>query len=1243
MLLRLVLRPLLVLLTLGMLVVALFQVTGRITFVLLDDLELAVNQVLSTRGIRVSGLSGDWRMLNPIVRATRVDLPAGHLSGLVLEVDMVDTVLHGRLLARRLRVEDAHLTLRKAPGEPWRLAGAGEPGGFDVLPFLADSGQLEIAGVLRLERSGQPAAEVDLSYLGINRGGEQRHAVRLANHPEDCVDVCRLDLDLQAEEGLWPLYPGRMRVTASGRGFLLPRALLGVSPLRIAELDMGWQRQRGESGGTLNVVAEQFDLPGDVVLATRLRGAVRGSGDEHQGAITGWEVRQGDDVWVLPEVVVSADRSGVSAWMPELDLARAGQFLGQALAGIGPAERWLRALNVRGLAHNVRAFYDVEYGIGYSATLDDLALDGFKGVPDVTHASGELLGYGRGLQINVNAQDMTLAFPEVFTGRWQLAYAQGAVQAWFGRDYFGIRGINLRADAFGSRAAGGFAITRPPDREGQRLLLLVNAPRIGVDQAKEFIPYKLPEGLRDWLTRAPRGGTLQDARLAFQGQFQEEPGELGRRVELEARVRDGNVRYHDDWPAVTELDAHLAVAGSLVEVDVNAGRSGGAALGGSRVRLVDNGATADISLDADTQGADALTFVRTTPLADWLAFIEPDWDSRGALRLSGELRVPLGNSDTELAVRLRADLGGMDLDMPGYRMTFSGLTGNFRYRYPYELDASNVRGVLFDEPVTLGARSDRRRVHLYVDGQARPADLWRLIDMTDPGLADGDFDYRADLAIAVREGDVTDLAVTSSLEGLALTLPAGYGKDAPSAEPVEVSLEFHPEHKTVRFHYRDAGGWVDVQDVPLRGAVEFGAGGGSAPFMLAPGSEAGTVPGDGELVLSGRLAGFDLDDVLPQSGSGARLPLTVRLDDLEVGEISVGDFAVNRATLAGQVSNDGFDLAVESDEITGTLALADDAPLEVSLSRVSVPVNAGAGDPLQPALIGELPAANVWVERLLLGDEDFGSWRAQLRPEGGNLRIGELEALVKGVAVAARDLVWRGDSNETHFAGTLTVGNLADVLPQWDYAPSVETDSASLDGAFTWPGSPAAVDLLTLTGEATAQAREGRFLEVESDALRIFSLLNFTAIAKRMSLNFGDVFGRGVSFDDLDTRFALDNGALTFVEPLSVEGTGSSFRITGAVDLKEKRLDNEMMVTLPVSRSLPWYAAYVALANPLAGIAVLAGERVLRKPLEQFSSAKYRISGTLDEPEVKFVSVFDVTTPETEQPSPSSESQGTHE
>jgi uncharacterized protein YhdP len=182
-----------------------------------------------------------------------------------------------------------------------------------------------------------------------------------------------------------------------------------------------------------------------------------------------------------------------------------------------------------------------------------------------------------------------------------------------------------------------------------------------------------------------------------------------------------------------------------------------------------------------------------------------------------------------------------------------------------------------------------------------------------------------------------------------------------------------------------------------------------------------------------------------------------------------------------------------------------------------------------------------------------------------------------------------------------------------------------MQGSLSWQGSPAVVDLELLVGQASFTAENGRFLEVTSgaDAMRIFSLVNFSTIAKRLNFDFSDVVGEGVSFDTLTAAAQFDAGTMSFTEPMVVKGSGSRFKIAGQVDLVEGILDNEMIVTLPVTKSLPWYAAYIALANPLAGLGVLVGERVLRKPLEQFSSAKYEITGTLDEPDVKFVGVWD--------------------
>jgi uncharacterized protein YhdP len=231
------------------------------------------------------------------------------------------------------------------------------------------------------------------------------------------------------------------------------------------------------------------------------------------------------------------------------------------------------------------------------------------------------------------------------------------------------------------------------------------------------------------------------------------------------------------------------------------------------------------------------------------------------------------------------------------------------------------------------------------------------------------------------------------------------------------------------------------------------------------------------------------------------------------------------------------------------------------------------------------------------------------------------------VKISADRLFWDGEKDRSYFQGILSAADLAAVLPQWGYAASVSTERAVMTADLNWLGSPAAVDLTRLIGTAAFEAENGRFLEVTqgADAMKIFSLVNFSTIAKRLNFDFSDVVGEGVSFDSMTATTEFNEGTMQFLEPMAVNGSGSSFRIGGTVGLVDGNLDNEMIVTLPVTKGLPWYAAYIALANPLAGLGVLVGERVLRKPLEQFSSAKYEIGGTLEEPELKFVGVWDTT------------------
>ena len=161
-------------------------------------------------------------------------------------------------------------------------------------------------------------------------------------------------------------------------------------------------------------------------------------------------------------------------------------------------------------------------------------------------------------------------------------------------------------------------------------------------------------------------------------------------------------------------------------------------------------------------------------------------------------------------------------------------------------------------------------------------------------------------------------------------------------------------------------------------------------------------------------------------------------------------------------------------------------------------------------------------------------------------------------------------------------------------------------------------------GELTTSISNGRFLDVDQGggAVKLIGLFNYSAIFERMQLNFSDLLGKGMSLNRVYARTMLNRGLLKFVDPMIVEGNSSLIRLTGNVNLNNGILDNEMIVTLPLDKSLPWYAAYVALANPAAGVGVLLARRIFDDQIESLSSGRYSIRGTLSDPVVEFETVF---------------------
>lgn len=152
---------------------------------------------------------------------------------------------------------------------------------------------------------------------------------------------------------------------------------------------------------------------------------------------------------------------------------------------------------------------------------------------------------------------------------------------------------------------------------------------------------------------------------------------------------------------------------------------------------------------------------------------------------------------------------------------------------------------------------------------------------------------------------------------------------------------------------------------------------------------------------------------------------------------------------------------------------------------------------------------------------------------------------------------------------------------------------------------------------------KGSVLQVDPGAGRMFGLLSFSALPRRLSGDFADVSDQGFAFDAITGDFDLRRGVARTLN-LVMEGPAARVEIAGEVNLREQTYDQDMVIVPRVSNTLP--VAGVVAGGLGLGAALLLVQQLLGEPLNQIVRQRFRVTGPWADP---------VVTPVLPPPSPS--------
>ena len=1162
---------------------------------------LSLTLVIDDEGVRIRGLSGGDRKFNadPILDS----IP--HLN--VIELNDIDIGLLGR---------DYQLQMVSRRDQPWVIAGSG------------DRKQLSLPLYLERELEDGSLRENSLSLTGYYQGDMRQSdfsadlyleasGIELVNYLPRIDVLNKRVSSATLDTEIW------LKIT--------PDEVDAAGHLVLSDVGM-----TGEEG--------ELELISEVSTLFRYQGDSFSEGQLH---IPRLSISQNDYRLELDHISlatsVSAGSRSFAGEVPHIDVTElvdllhfAGEKslvptrLGEALYAVGP----------RGSLRDVSFSLNLVDGIPELAgKLDGFAMDAYLGVPAIDHLNGFIYLQPERGYLDIDNDAFVMNFANMFSEPWPFDSGRGRLAYELADGQFRVTSglIELKTD--GLEAYGKLMLNLPGDRELQTWGLTVGIENGELLTAARYLPNTLSDGLRTWFDDAVHGGTAVEAGLIFHGALFRGAPKLRKSHDLYFKVDESRLSYQPEWPVIENVTGTVHIDNYLVRADDVVGQVYDTGITAASVKVPMNaaGRANTVLIDAAGEGPfpDVIRALNETPLAETTANVAAQWQSEGAMQAGIKLDIPVGDrTGEEVSADVDVSFTGSTLVMPEFDLTVEEIDGSARYSTSAGLSSDGFTGVMFDQPIsgTISTKlqGEGGEIEVGVGGTISADALYEWADQVLLSRLDGDIGYET--VVHVPYGGKRDAAyviATSDLRGATMDLPFPLDKADPDTTRQFVYSQY----------FQDRGYRVDLTlDDTIKASLKIEDGialGGRVHFGSDPN---GTVAYD-QIRMTGHLEHLNYEAWMQATDALGELT-DVTLEDeiaehvesavLSIDELMLYSLPLEAAQVRVTRGDKAWLAGIVNEMMEGDVRVHDDGqlPIDIRLRHLSFEEDEGDADPLAEVSPLEIGDVDFMTEKLIIGEKDYGSWSFNFRTSGEVARFENLQANVAGLVVLPGSVLEWERSDEGHitrYAGDVKVDDLAHALETFGLASSIEGRGLKLAADVSWQGSPAMVDVARVGGNVTIHEGKGRFVQAETGgALKLLGIFDFASLARRFRLDFSDVVNKGFEFSDISGVTSFNEGVVGVTDPIVIEGSSGRFTVGGSIDLNTGMLDNEMIVTLPVGRTLPWYAAYSAIATgPLAGAGVMIAQKVFESQIDQMSSAKYRITGSIDEPDIEFIAIFD--------------------
>ncbi|WP_218509582.1 YhdP family protein [Variovorax sp. dw_308] len=500
--------------------------------------------------------------------------------------------------------------------------------------------------------------------------------------------------------------------------------------------------------------------------------------------------------------------------------------------------------------------------------------------------------------------------------------------------------------------------------------------------------------------------------------------------------------------------------------------------------------------------------------------------------------------------------------------------------------------------------------------------------------------------LSVRDG-VAEFSLASSLQGLALDLPAPLAKPAADALPLRLEKKLLPRASataaardelqldlgrlaSIRYQRDISGNEPKV----INGAIGVGLEAGESAASPARG-----------VLANIRLARFDVDawksvfgeaTGSPPEALGAAaateeeasgyLPTVIAV---RAQELVMSRRKLQNVVLGGSRDGQVWRANIDANDLNGYAEYrqSQDGRLYARLARLRIaPSEATEVESLLDEQPGTLPALDIVVDDFELFNRRLGraeinavnlggashEWRLNKlglsTPEASFVAEGSWSALPATAAPGPRS-----DARRTSMQFTLDITDVGLLLNRFNMKDVVRRGHGRLDGAVEWRGSPFSLDYPSLGGKLHIDVESGQFLKADPGLAKLLGVLSLQALPRRLTLDFRDIFSQGFQFDFIRGDAKISDGTAS-TNNLQMKGVNAAVLMEGTANITRETQSLRVVVVPEISAGTAALAATVI--NPAIGLAAFLAQYALSKPLSAAATQEFLIDGTWADPKI---------------------------